>query len=106
MHANAMARLSGHDVLSMVMDPDFDSGGESEIEEVDSFPLPRDDFDLSPSPSPLPSPSPSPSPSPPSSAEQGRGRSGRGRRGRGRGRGGGHTSGARDRSPILGKIKN
>ena len=95
MHVNVMARLSGHDVLSSVMDPDFESGGESEIKEVDSFPFPRDDFDLSPSPSPLPSPSPSP----PSSPEQGRG-------GRGRGRGGGRTSGARDRSPTSGKIKN
>ena len=49
-----MARLSGEQVLGMLFDPEFDSDGESEIEEEDpSFPLPHlEERDCTPSPPP------------------------------------------------------
>ena len=84
-----MTTLSGEQVLGMLFDPDFDSGGESEIEEDPAFPLPRpEEVDRTPSPPPPPSP--------PRRRGRGRGRS----RGRGRGR---ERDQERKRSPITGK---
>ena len=88
-----MTTLSGEQVLGMLFDPDFDSGGESEIEEDPAFPLPQlEEVDRTPSPPPPPSPP----------RRRGRGR-GRGRsRGRGRGR---ERDKERERSPFTGKQK-
>ena len=48
-----MARLNREAVLGMLFDPDFDSGGESDIEEDQAFPLPQpEDVDSSPPVSP------------------------------------------------------
>ena len=47
-----MARLSGKQVLGILFDPEFDSGGDSEIEDP-SFPLPHlEERDYTPSPPP------------------------------------------------------
>ena len=48
-----MANLSEQQVLGMLFDPDFDSGGESDIDEDAAFPLPQlDEIEHSPSPPP------------------------------------------------------
>ena len=48
-----MASLSEEQVLGMLFDPEFDSGGESDIEEDLAFPLPQaDELEHSPSPPP------------------------------------------------------
>ena len=48
-----MARLNEEQALAMLFNADFDSGGESEIDEDLAFPLPQpDDIEHSPSPPP------------------------------------------------------
>ena len=45
-----MANLSEQQVIGMLFDPDFDSGGESDIDEDVAFPLPQlDEIEHSPS---------------------------------------------------------
>ena len=48
-----MAGMNEQEVIEMLFDPDFDSGGESDIEEDEAFPLPQlEEVDSSPNPSP------------------------------------------------------
>ena len=126
-----MARINEEQVIGMLFDPDFDCGGESDIDEDLAFPLPHpEEEDHSPSPEPLESEWRDGS----SELEEewedeentivqerrrrggrsrGRGRRGRGRgRSRGRGRGGREIGSgrnmaiSRDRSPPApGKIE-
>ena len=50
-----MAGISEEQVIGMLFDPDFESGGDSEIDEGVAFPLPeQEDENQSPSPSPTP----------------------------------------------------
>ena len=73
-----MARYTREEALEMILD-EFDSGGELEIEEDVSFPLPHrggdDEMEPSPSPPPFPLPSGPLSPSPPSPSQSGQSRS-------------------------------
>ena len=95
-----MARLNDEQVLGMLFDDDFDSGGESDIEEDPAFPLPQpEDIEHTPSPQPtvgegdISSPSTVQNSGSESEDEteglrtRGRGRGHRRWRGRGRGRG-------------------